>query len=313
MSERIYWIDTTKGILIILMVLGHIFSEGIVRDFIYTFHMPAFLIISGMFLHRSIDREWKSILWSKIYTIFIQMVFFEVFGIIGDILDHGYHQSIFGYVYNFIHFSPNNRTSWFLQGLFFGSLLTILLHKKVKNWKIHLILSFCFMVVYSLLSNEVQWQRVISFILITYCLENIGLYLKDLLIETDNLFYFIGALAFTVICSRINYAEVAHIQIGNPVLFFLGSITGLYTVMYISRHITLKFLTYSGKNSIVFVGTQYCLIYLSRTITNMFLGEHLFFEEIIVFVITICFELITIYILNKWTPFLIGKKMSKRV
>ena len=38
-------IDIIKGIAIILMVYGHTF--GVARDFIYLFHMPVFIFVSG--------------------------------------------------------------------------------------------------------------------------------------------------------------------------------------------------------------------------------------------------------------------------
>lgn len=47
MSDRENWIDWTKAILIWLMVLGHARLNGILLDFVYAFHMPAFFVISG--------------------------------------------------------------------------------------------------------------------------------------------------------------------------------------------------------------------------------------------------------------------------
>lgn len=46
-KKRENWIDWSKTILIWLMVLGHAGLNGIPRDFVYAFHMPAFFIISG--------------------------------------------------------------------------------------------------------------------------------------------------------------------------------------------------------------------------------------------------------------------------
>ena len=47
MRKRDVWVDWAKAILIWLMVVGHAGCDGISRDFIYAFHMPAFFIISG--------------------------------------------------------------------------------------------------------------------------------------------------------------------------------------------------------------------------------------------------------------------------
>ena len=54
-AERLLWVDTLKGWLIILVVLGHALQctlgsecdENHLWNIIYSFHMPAFMAISG--------------------------------------------------------------------------------------------------------------------------------------------------------------------------------------------------------------------------------------------------------------------------
>ncbi len=46
--KRIIEIDIVKGILIILVIIGHLPTS--LREYIYQFHMPAFFIVSGFFL-----------------------------------------------------------------------------------------------------------------------------------------------------------------------------------------------------------------------------------------------------------------------
>ncbi|MCF2657191.1 acyltransferase family protein [Lacrimispora saccharolytica] len=47
-NSRINWIDTAKGIGIVLVVIGHtrFFPKAII-DMIFTFHMPLFFFLSG--------------------------------------------------------------------------------------------------------------------------------------------------------------------------------------------------------------------------------------------------------------------------
>ena len=47
MKERIGWIDITKGIAIILVVVGHTLIGLKLNDYIFAFHMPVFFICSG--------------------------------------------------------------------------------------------------------------------------------------------------------------------------------------------------------------------------------------------------------------------------
>lgn len=62
--ERDLYLDSTKGFLIYLVVLGHIIepfqSNKIISDtykFIYTFHMPAFIFIAGMLCTKPTERK----------------------------------------------------------------------------------------------------------------------------------------------------------------------------------------------------------------------------------------------------------------
>ncbi|MGK2908307.1 MAG: acyltransferase family protein [Sphingobium sp.] len=45
--ERLEWIDAAKGIGIIAVIAGHIWTRGPLRDAVYAFHMPLFFLISG--------------------------------------------------------------------------------------------------------------------------------------------------------------------------------------------------------------------------------------------------------------------------
>ena len=53
-NQRLHWLDYSKTIGMFLVVWGHTFKDNsqIVKDVIYSFHMPLFFFISG-FLHKS--------------------------------------------------------------------------------------------------------------------------------------------------------------------------------------------------------------------------------------------------------------------
>lgn len=66
LSARDYWYDNAKAVLIVLVVVGHLATTDISpeRDwvdgfakFIYFFHMPVFMVISGRFSKGRIDRK----------------------------------------------------------------------------------------------------------------------------------------------------------------------------------------------------------------------------------------------------------------
>lgn len=46
-TERISWLDVLKGIGIILVAIGHIYSNRTVFNWFYSFHMPLFFMAAG--------------------------------------------------------------------------------------------------------------------------------------------------------------------------------------------------------------------------------------------------------------------------
>ncbi|MDI1295578.1 MAG: acyltransferase family protein, partial [bacterium] len=45
---RLDWVDVARGIGILAVVIGHVWTRGGVRDAVYSFHMPLFFLLSGM-------------------------------------------------------------------------------------------------------------------------------------------------------------------------------------------------------------------------------------------------------------------------
>ena len=48
-KKRIEHIDIAKGIAILFVIIGHTIPDGIVKNIIYSFHMPVFFFLSGFF------------------------------------------------------------------------------------------------------------------------------------------------------------------------------------------------------------------------------------------------------------------------
>ena len=91
--SRVDWVDYAKGICILLVVMFHtvnhyeaaVGDEGWMRwivDFSKPFRMPDFFLIAGLFLSRTIDRDWRSYLDKKVvhfayfYVLWLAIQFF---------------------------------------------------------------------------------------------------------------------------------------------------------------------------------------------------------------------------------------------
>ena len=83
MVKRVHYLDYAKGIAIILVVLGHIFSEGNIKTYIYSFHMPLFFIISGYLFNYSNLNSFKEFIYKRINGILIPYCTFSIINILG--------------------------------------------------------------------------------------------------------------------------------------------------------------------------------------------------------------------------------------
>lgn len=62
-NKRYIEIDIAKGVGIILVIIGHVLgNESVIREYIYTFHMPLFFFLSGFVIRKNKINEQKTIL-----------------------------------------------------------------------------------------------------------------------------------------------------------------------------------------------------------------------------------------------------------
>lgn len=94
-SARIEWIDTFKGIMIALVVIGH--ATGQFNGWIYQFHMAAFFFASG-YLSNVENKSSISVAVKKIFTILLPFLTLSIAGIIINeiITRFGSYEFLFG-------------------------------------------------------------------------------------------------------------------------------------------------------------------------------------------------------------------------
>lgn len=114
--ERLHYIDNLKGVLIILVVIGHCiqtinmdYDHDILFRYIYSFHMPLFMCVSGFVCYKS------TMTWQTVRKRFKQlMIPFLSWTVVGCCLDWTLFLS------KIMH--PDTGL-WFLWALFFIVLL----------------------------------------------------------------------------------------------------------------------------------------------------------------------------------------------
>jgi fucose 4-O-acetylase-like acetyltransferase len=141
-APRLDWVDHAKGLGILLVVYGHV-QRGVVNaglgegpllawvDYaIYTFHMPLFFLLSGLFLGRSMERGAGSFLKTRLVTLAYPYVLWSLIqGGIQIVLSGSLNESRGVEVLTRIPWEPLGQF-WFLYALFWGHLLLFPLRRR---------------------------------------------------------------------------------------------------------------------------------------------------------------------------------------
>lgn len=137
MSKRILWVDVAKGLLILTVILGHAiqeplkvrgisFEDNIWRNIIYSFHMPAFMAMSGYLMYRPIG---GGDYWSSICKKFKQLIIpFFVWSIPLFLVYHNVDN-----IEDYLLYP--NKGYWFLWALFFISIIYTMIDWLCKKMK----------------------------------------------------------------------------------------------------------------------------------------------------------------------------------
>lgn len=305
MKKRITYIDTAKGILILLMLIGHIWNDGFVHDFIYVFHMPAFFLISGMVSSSkeiSVQGFGKFIL-SRIRTLLVPYFCFELYAIAADMICNGIYLNVKGYAYQILTLRLFNGPLWFLMAMFQIGMLFYFLqgisHRKHQS----IVTLALLLLVMSMPKYSGYIDHSTKVLALFYMV--LGTYLRTFWNKPISDRGQILLLGITFLVSRANIGEMPDYQSGSRVLFLLGSLIGTAMILEISRRLDHKILQFFGQNSLVILGSHYPIIRLTK---------HFFqFEEfstiggILFFVALVPLEVLIILFVNRFLPFAAGK------
>lgn len=153
-AKRLIWADSLKGWLIILVVLGHAIQYTIGSEsesnhlwsLIYSFHMPAFMAISGFLANRNKSSMVKAFPWNKLYRRFRQLIVpFGLWTIVLLIVINSLNlESLVKYL-----LYPD-KGLWFLWVLFFINLLFLFADWSARKLRVKselVVLSLCMLLI----------------------------------------------------------------------------------------------------------------------------------------------------------------------
>lgn len=323
---RLNWIDYTKGIGIIFVIVGHaVDATTKLNIWIYSFHLALFFIVSGLTIKKStinmpIHKILIKYLKSLIVPYYILGFCCLLIELVKDVLQKDITVDSTLILVEKYLFLAGIKADWFLPALFFAIVLAVLLLKLFKgNKTAALLVSAVLAALCSYFNSE---NRIIIMILrigVSTFLVLFGYLISDLLInklknntikeKMINLSLFV---VFTLINIPIIFyngkVTLADKVLGNyPVLFFVTGILGTLSIAFFCKFIdslNLRILKYTGKNSIVIMAVHMEIMALLCSILNHFVSEgspeFIIINVCVTYVISLCsIEFVNLILPNK--------------
>lgn len=301
--------DIAKGMGIFLMVIGHTSIPKFVSSWIYSFHMPLFFIISGIFYNPVKYPSFLSFLIAKSRSLLIPYILYLL---VSELLE--------------LTCDTDNVTLWFLPVLFVSEIVFYIINKLTT--KIRYKQQLCIFIV--TLLALIGYKLSLSGVRIPFDMQNVG----HALIYYTFGYYFnkwlkkISTTLWKVILMIVSYTIVVlfvpnldmlsnnwGIFIISQILAIVGTIIIILSARIIctwnDRNPLLSFFKWAGRNSIILVGFSIPFITVCNKVGGYFIEDtHTIWFSVIKHIAM----WITMYYLSgfflKYAPWVMGKYSS---
>lgn len=259
-AKRQNWIDVIKGIGIILVVFGHVYSENPVSVWIYSFHMPLFFALSGfIFAAYSYNKKtsFKDYLIKKLKSLIVPFILFRIILVLYWFAVERHFRDL------------DLGPIWFLPVLFAAEIITYFINIKKKPVFNGIFAVVCLAVLYLLKHLSFDDTTVGDWVMITLngmCWYNFGILIgytatqKNINIsKRAALPIIIVLLAVSVFLSQHNGMVSMYSSVfGNYFIYIAESIAGILFILMLCKFVfkankTIEFL---GRNTIIILATH---------------------------------------------------------
>lgn len=344
-SRRILWIDIAKGLAMLLVFYGHLGGAGDNPWFpdltgsiwiVYLFHMPLFFMLSGLTFNP--NKDFRTFFVSRFKRLVIPYFFFSIYAlgkilllIIAPSVVKGFHAGAMGTplfeIGNIL--LGNTNGLWFFLALFWGELALYGVHKLTKqSTHRHLMLA-----IISVISGVIWFAmsflgiyRYIPFQLLhaTEAVAFVGLgwllsHRIKILRKQETLYMLAGSTVAFIVFGVISRHTETHGVGGQLILaalpYLCAAVFGSLMTIAIAQLLpSWRWLTYIGRNTMIFYGLNGLSMAIARKLVFMLVpvsmvAEYIALQIIIgILVITVACLICTAAtpILNRWCWWGIG-------
>lgn len=310
---RLNWIDYARGVAIILVCYRHVFegskAAGVevgnynfleyVNIFLYSFRMPLFFIISGLFITSSLKKKGlklyiedraRAILYPYFLWGFIQLSFQIIF----TKYTNG-HPTVASYL-NLFYLPREIAQFWYLFALFNVSVLYSFAKFFLKlTASYNIIIGILLFYISSIIYQQNITTGLVFDIIHYYIFFAIGDFAKTYLLDPKNLKYFesgknlllmiipfLGCQIYFLLQNlEHDTSKYMYVEYYEPMIFLIIALVGcifiIHLTFYLQRKNFLKWLTTLGRNSL-YIYVSHVIVFASLRIMliNLFHVENIF-------------------------------------
>lgn len=270
-KTRIGWVDTAKGIGLLLVIIGHL-PIPLVPVWIYTFHMPLFFFLSGVVFSGKkytfiefLKKKVKSLVIPYFSLGLVIYLFYVIVnGVVGEENGlYGSNSEMFVQLLKQEHF----WTIWFLACLFLVEIIYYWINYLFADKKVIISVIICGigLGLYHFGCDGLPWNLDIALIAqffyhMGYAFKNHKRIYNKMLskkalkksIVIAGIFLIINVLAGLL--SLKTSGELLDMSVGlygNELLTIISAISGVFFVIIVSNNVSSKILNYLGKNTMI--------------------------------------------------------------
>lgn len=284
-SSRNEAVDVAKGLGIILVVIGHVTEKGILGSWIYSFHMPLFFLLSGLFFSPKFGKLWTTArkllipyfvfaVLSYVYWRFVECKFRplpEGFDVNMHALDILWQRQAFRF----------NVPLWFLPCLLMVQCFATVLFAKLNKKAVVAAICFIWLAVLSVWQPDISsmWIKeslcAFPFFGFGYLIGKDGLQIVEEKIKKNHLLWVVAAFALLVVIGFNGVRNDMMMSSYNQgyLVFFLIAMVGCACTYVISHTLKgSKALQWLGVNSLAIMCLHEPLKRIILKITSAVLG-----------------------------------------
>lgn len=338
-NGRIEWIDVLKCVAMYLVVIGHASNSASVdsyRYYIYSFHMPLFLIVSGMTFYFQMKKrnfDFIPLLKNKLKGLVLPYFTLNLIAIpiwmfnyrVISYRDESLGELIFAMLWSNerLKSSATNAT-WFILTLFLALIVFYLILRWADGDEHIIVIASALMGLFGYSISFHQSKLPLPWHLDTVPIAVMMLMMGYVFVaHVDKVENFFSGTARRVVCiiillfigfccARFNTKISLASNFYGSFLLFLGSVAAFSLVCVIISMMLpkLKIMKFIGRNTIVYLAFHApCFRFMANysDATAAFKANHPIILGTIVFfaMIPVC------WVIERWLPFLIGRKYGQ--